>query len=300
MRWTIVVAGLFACAAAGCSSPQEPTASEAPAAVAADIAPPVERADDPLPPAPSVPEALPVPVPAPAPAPASSPPSPPASSTPAPAPRPRTVFENSAPWPKPPSNSLGTKRYPPTPAETPFLTALAKAEQAPTGEPDYTMTGRVGDRIGWLGVVRGISEDAAKDETRLLVEMKYFDGLTDGHILCVSFNGAGDFVAILDGTNVGAKPLSLVRVYGAIESEKDGVPRVRAEFVRHFDQPRYCFMFVSGNEKGNPQWRKLNRIDLQARDGRGIYNPFPGPSYYDARLGSRADFAPGKIPVPQD
>jgi hypothetical protein len=217
---------------------------------------------------------------------------------PPPAPRGATVcvFENSEPWPRPNPGSLGTKSYPPSDSEKPFHDKVFGAKGGKFGtSASMSMPRDVGKDVAWFGVVRGISVDRERHETRLLLENKYFDGLTDTHILCVSFAGGGDFVAILPGAEQSVRPLALVRVYGRVASVKDDVPRVAASFVRQFDQGTYCFMFVNGKPAGNQEWRKLCTV---ADDD--VYSPFPNPSYYEARIGRREDFAPGKVDVPRD
>jgi len=158
-----------------------------------------------------------------------------------------------------------------------------------------TMKAEVGKEVAWFGVARGYKADAARDETRILLENKYFDGLTDTHILCVSFAGGGDFVAVLPGTGYGVQPLGLLRVYGKVVSVKDGVPRVEAEYVRQFAWGRYCFMMVNGKPAGNQAWRKLCKV---ADDD--IYEPFPDPQYYVDRLGDPEGPDAAHAPVPQD
>jgi hypothetical protein len=206
------------------------------------------------------------------------------------------IFENSKPWPRPRPGTLATMGYPPTESEKPLHEKTCKGEGTPFGDgAAMTMPREVGKDVAWFGVVRGISVDEKRAETRLLLENKYFDGLTDTHILCVSFAGGGDFVAALPGTEHDVRPLALLRVYGRVASVKDDVPRVEASYVRQFDQGTYCFMMVDGEPGGNQEWRKLCRI----ADDR-IYSPFPGPSYYVERLGRREDFAQGKVTVPGD
>jgi hypothetical protein len=276
---------LVAVAVAGCRSAppaEEPAAPQATVAAAAEEAAPPPAAE----PAPA--ETV-----APAPEPSAAEPAPP-SSPPAPTTRPACVFEQSEPWPRPSGGGLGTKSYPPTEAEKPFFEKLFG--DAPMGmAASESMPREVGKSVSWFGIVRGIRVDAARGETRLLLENKYFDGMTDTHILCVSFVGGGDFVAVLAGAEHPVKPLALVRVYGKVVAVKDDVPRVDAEYVRHFDQGTYCFMFVEGTPAGNQTWRELCQVEDD-----DIYSPFPNEAYYAARLGPRTDFAPGKVEVPQD
>ena len=44
-------------------------------------------------------------------------------------------------------------------------------------------------------IVREVAENPQTKRTTLTVEHKYFDGLSDAHLMALSFNGSGDFVA---------------------------------------------------------------------------------------------------------
>jgi len=178
---------------------------------------------------------------------------------------------------------LGTTRYTPSEAEKPFFDRLAPKERM-TGSAfsDYEITGREGEYVSWFGIVREIRELPGRGETRLLVEMKYFDTLTDLHQQLVSMFGAGDFRAVLRGTDRGIRHLGLVRVYGKVADEEDGVPELHAEFVRHWDQGHYAFMAL-GKPKGDTKW--LDRHMKVPFDK--AYSARPGATYYEKRLGSR-------------
>lgn len=98
---------------------------------------------------------------------------------------------------------LGTQSYQPSKAERPFFDKLDKSQQQTGGlAGPYDITKQQGKYVGWFGIVRDVTEDAAKRNTTLTVEHKYFDGLTDTHIQALSFNGSGDFVAVLRGGGV--------------------------------------------------------------------------------------------------
>jgi hypothetical protein len=195
----------------------------------------------------------------------------------------KTPVENSQSLPRPPAGTLGTTGYAPTAMEKPFFAKLSAKEQT-TGSmfEDYSITGKKGVYVGWFGIVRKIDEDAAKRETKLLIEMKYFDGLTDTHIMALSFNGGGDFLATLKGVQLGIKYLSLVKVYGVVERETNSIPEVNADYVRQWDWGQFTFLMVYGEQKGNQEWKKLNKVDEKR-----IYNPFPTQKYYEDRLGTR-------------
>jgi len=193
-----------------------------------------------------------------------------------------TPVEHAEALPKPPAGTLGTGSYRPSEKETPFFSKLAAGEQR-TGSlfDDYSITGKKGTYIGWFGIVRSIEESQAANETRLLIEHKYFDGLTDTHIMALSFNGGGDFTAVLSGTGLGIQNLSLVKVYGAVQNETNTTPDIKAEYVRHWDWGKFTFLMAYGKQKGNSKWKELNK----SKDR--IYDPFPDQKYYEDRLGKR-------------
>ena len=93
----------------------------------------------------------------------------------------------------PPGNSLGSKFYEPTDAEK-AATKEWKEDELASGSPEIeSLKGALGRRIAWFGILREVTEDKQKDETALLIEMKFFDGLSDIHQQVVSISGAGDF-----------------------------------------------------------------------------------------------------------
>ena len=97
-----------------------------------------------------------------------------------------------------PTGSLGTCSYGPAKNESAFLHKLAPAEKV-TGsfmdKHEYKIQGKSTQFVSWFGVLRGATEDESKHTYNLLIEQKYFDGMTDCHIMLVSNAGAGDFVA---------------------------------------------------------------------------------------------------------
>jgi hypothetical protein len=181
-------------------------------------------------------------------------------------------------------NGLGTKAYEPSERETPFFKKLAKDEIATGGfAGDYDITKKDQKYVGWFGIIREIQEDKAHGQTVLLLEHKYFDGLTDLHILALSFNGSGDFRAVVPGVGHPLRRLALVKVYGTAAAEAgSSLPTVKADFVRHWDWGTFTFLMASGTQRGSEKWRKINTVDLD-----DIYDPYPGDAYYEKRLGKR-------------
>jgi hypothetical protein len=197
----------------------------------------------------------------------------------------QTVVEQSPALPPPPSRTLGTMNYKPTQKEAAFFSKL-KADEQTNGSmlASYSINGKKGMYVGWCGIVRKIDEDSAIGRTKLLVEHKYFDGLTDTHIMALSFNGAGDFACLLSGAGLGIKSLSLIRAYGAVVSEDNSIPVVQADYVREWDWGRFTFLMSYGTQKGNKAWNKLNKVKEDK-----IYDPFPDRKYYEDRLGPRTE-----------
>jgi len=197
-----------------------------------------------------------------------------------------TLVEHSKQLSRPPAGTLMTVGYVPMEKEKPFFEKLSKEEKNPEkAYKDYSMADKVGTYVGWFGIARKIEENSEAKETMLLVEMKYFDGVTDSHMQVVSFFGGGDFEAVLAGVGHGIKHLSLIRVYGNVVREEKSIPEVRADYVRAWDWGRFTFM-TYGKQKGNAEWQKLNKIDLSdiVND---MYDAFPRTRYYVDRLGRR-------------
>ena len=180
------------------------------------------------------------------------------------------------------SGTLGTKGYTPSMKEEPFFKRLDESEQTTGGlAGDYDIAKKDKKYFGWFGVIRELQEDKAKNQTTLLVEHKYFDGLTDVHILALSFNGSGDFQVVIPGTGHKLQKLALIKAYGTV-AKTETAPKLTAEFIRHWEWGTFTFLFASGNQRGSEKWRKLNRVDLD-----DIYNPYPSDKYYEERLGKR-------------
>ncbi|MEX2187623.1 MAG: hypothetical protein WD875_12545, partial [Pirellulales bacterium] len=173
--------------------------------------------------------------------------------------------------------------YEPTKAE-------AKAEKPGVIENEHAefnattadvLTGKAGKRIAWCGIIREINVDKKANETRLLVEMKYFDHIVDAHIQLVSIYSAGDFTVTLPGVGYKLKPLSLVRVIGVVTKDEKDVPHVKAEYLRNWDWGHFSFMDY-GKDAGNPKWAELRKVS-----GDDVYSPNPDDQFYEERLGKR-------------
>jgi len=221
----------------------------------------------------------------------------------------KSLIEVSKPMPG--GQGLGTKAYGPTAREIPFLRRVEekpidywagtpmpppmgqkedpadkaakqkRAKEESRKAKEYSLAGQVGKYVGWFGIVRGISWNKEKGQTRLLLEHKYFDGLTDLHLHIVSIYGAGDFAAVLSGKADTIPMLSLIRVYGRVSEGTGGVPVVSAEYARLWDWGLFTFMDY-GPDKTNPKWVKLRKVK-----GDDVYSPRPTKEFYEATLGKR-------------
>jgi hypothetical protein len=200
---------------------------------------------------------------------------------------------------------LGTAGYRPADRERPFLEKTPPEERTNgsilNNKTPYDLSARAGKRVAWFGIVRGI-ERRPDGRHELLLEHKYFDGLTDLHILALSFNGAGDFKAVVAIDNeLPLKPLMLVRVYGVVAkpakdkppAPKAGEPKdggspalvtVNAEYVRGFPWKTFTFLDTYGKDQSNPRWRELCKVELDR-----IYDPYPNEEYYQLRLGKEPE-----------
>ncbi|MCI0587428.1 MAG: hypothetical protein L0323_11365 [Planctomycetes bacterium] len=190
-----------------------------------------------------------------------------------------------------PTGGLGTTSYAPRPAEKGFLDRAPKEERVPGPTEEeisgakpltYKIRGKKGTYVTWFGIVRRITANGKGEDAprTLLVENKYFDGLTDTHILALSFNGGGDFEVKIGNSKEKIGPLVLVRVYGKVVEEKDGLPIVQADYLRVWPWTTFTFLDAYGEDRSNPEWRKLCKVDLEE-----IYDPLPNGKYYADRLG---------------
>jgi len=198
----------------------------------------------------------------------------------------KVTVEDSEPLPIPSGGVLGTTAYRPTKTEARFLVrdATRGINATYADERAYDLTGKAGKYISWFGIVRAVELDKKTNRTVLLLEMKYFDGLTDLHIQVVSYHGGGDFKAAIEGTGHSVRHLDLVRIYGKVVPATDGPPLVKAEYVRRWAWGRFTFM-TYGVDRSNPKWKKLRKV--KALDA---YDSAPGIEFYEKRLGPRNEY----------
>lgn len=205
-----------------------------------------------------------------------------------------TLIEIEKPKKLTPTGSLSTCGYTPTAGEQTYISKVGQKELV-TGsflEP-YSIKGKKDKYVSWFAIVRGISKDEkTPNQRRLLLEQKYFDGLTDCHIMMVSVSGSGDFLATVDASEADSIPmLSLARVYGKVVDEVDDLPRIEAEYVRVWPWLAFTLTDLGPEDHGNPKWRKLCK---PCKGGR-VYKPYPNEQYYLDVLGDPKNFAgPGQ------
>ena len=180
--------------------------------------------------------------------------------------------EHAGPLPR--TGLLGTGDYQASDAEKKFLAHWPKADEATNADSLMAkdLSGRVGKAVGWFGIVRKVTEDKEQKQTRLLLEMKYFDGLCDLDIQVVSIYGGGDFVAVFPGVGHSIKELNLkASTYGMVvkEETKDGrtIPQVNASYVRDWHWGLFNFMDY-GDDNSNPEWKPLRKVK-----GEEVYSP---------------------------
>jgi hypothetical protein len=191
-----------------------------------------------------------------------------------------------------PTGSLGTCAYKPTDKESSFYKRLDPSETV-TGSfmKSYSIHKKQGKYVSWFGVVRGIVDAKRDGGMTLLVEHKFFDGLTDCHIMMVSQPGGGDFHATLGPIAESIPLLSLVRVYGKVTDEKNGVARLGVEYARVWPWLTFTFTDMGPGNEGNPQWAKYCVL---CKTG-NVYRPYPDKTYYLQVLGDPRDF--GTVPT---
>jgi len=186
-----------------------------------------------------------------------------------------------------PTGSLGTCGYVPLANEKALFDKLAEKERS-TGsfmEP-YDIHSKNGEFVSWFGVVRGITRVPSTDSWDLLLEQKYFDGMTDCHIMLVSKSGSGDFVVRLNAKDVPVPALSLIRVYGTVTGRENALPLIQAEFVRVWPWMTFTFTDLSADDKSNSRWKKDCKLCEKGR----LYVPYPEEKYYRLTLGDPANY----------
>jgi hypothetical protein len=187
-----------------------------------------------------------------------------------------------------PGAATGTCEYKPNAPEKPYLNNVSKGELVNGSASDpYTIHGKAGKYIAWFGIVRGITAAAQKGgDVKVLVEHKFFDGMTDCQIQVVSENGGGDFEAGLRIDPALIPPLALVRIYGVVLSEKNQMPQVLAQYIRVWPWHTFTFANFGPPDQSNPRWAKY----ASTGPGWQAYSASPTEDYYRHMLGDPLEF----------
>jgi hypothetical protein len=251
-----------------------------------------------------------------------------AADAPKPATQPVTKIEvEKAPQRVTIEGGLGTRSYIPSADERPFFDKTPGNEQAIGSlveDSGYDLSTHKGRWVSWFGIVRSVQK--IDGDCELLVEHKYFDGLTDLHILALSFSGAGDFKVIVHGSaEPDIHPLQLIRVYGKVSEEevqspppathveekpkpaekpkgKPGRPDRAARPAARPDEPAKAPSTVHAEYVRVFPWKTFTFIAAYGRDrtnptwrklckvpADAIYSPVPDDAYYRDRLGDPND-----------
>ena len=162
-----------------------------------------------------------------------------------------------------------------------YRTVQSKLDE--TVRSQFRLRGHVGQFVSWFGIVRDVVSTVGKRGGRLLIENKYFDGVTDEDPQIVSINGGGNFTA--DVTNLAEDlPLTLVRVYGTVIGEERLGPLVQGEYIRVWRWGEFRFNDY-GEDHSNPYWRRS--VKLQPDDF--VHHKQLSAEYYVRLLGPTAE-----------
>lgn len=142
-------------------------------------------------------------------------------------------------------------------------------------------------RVSWFGIVREVTPNAiGKRGGTLLIENKYFKGSGDEKLQTVSIRGGGSFVAKVSNFSKELTPLMLVRVYGRVLREENGVPVVKVKFLRGWHIGQYNFDDY-GEDHTDPRWTK----SIHLKPGEPIHQNTVSAEYYIDRLAPTSDQA---------
>jgi hypothetical protein len=182
--------------------------------------------------------------------------------------------------------------YKATEDEADYLDLLPEKERVTVeSRPDesahsaFQLKGGLDRRISWFGIVREVTPDGiGKRGGRLLIENKYFNGTKDEKLQTVSIQGGGDFVAEVTNLSEELAPMLLVRVYGRVIREENGIPVVRVRFLRGWHIGQYNFDDY-GEDHGNPAWKRARH----QKPGESVHQTAVTADYYINCLGPTAE-----------
>lgn len=201
---------------------------------------------------------------------------------------------------------LGTCEYSPLPAEKPFyekvpeenrstVSGFSPSEEAffrsgmlqsdspvksttevDTSKPVFSLSDEIGEYVGWYGIVTKIEKHESK--TLLTIQNKYSNGTTDCHLQTVSIYGAGDFSASIDLESLEIPALSLIKVYGVVSQDEDGIPLVEVELLRYWRWLSFNFSDYGLDSGLAESYRNMDTSDLR------VYSSRPDGQYYIDRI----------------
>jgi hypothetical protein len=149
----------------------------------------------------------------------------------------------------------------------------------------FELMGHLDRRVSWFGIVREVTPDGiGKRSGKLLIENKYFKGVGDAKLQTVSIQGRGNFVGEVSNLSEELAPMLLVRIYGRVLREENGVPVVKIIFLRGWHIGQYNFDDY-GEDHGDPRWTKR----LHLKSGEPVHQIKVSPEYYIDRLGPSDD-----------
>lgn len=152
----------------------------------------------------------------------------------------------------------------------------ATPESIKAQEPVFSLAGHVGEYVSWFGILRKVEQNGS--DFLLTLQNKYSTGMSDLHIQTVSLWGAGDFEAVVRSQDLDLLPLILVRVYGKIVQEDNGLPVVEVEFLRYWN-----WLYFNFSDYGED--KKLSAYDKHLDlSGVRIYSARVDPYYYPKRI----------------
>jgi hypothetical protein len=196
-------------------------------------------------------------------------------------------FESQGREPFEPSSS-----YQPTGSEKDWMQPIPEKDfitvQSRPDEPDgsqFQLKGEVKRIVSWFGIVRQVTPDGiGKRGGTLLIENKYFNGTKSEKLQSVSVHGAGNFLAEVTDLSEELEPLLLVRVYGRVVREENGLPVVRARYLRGWHLAQYNFDDY-GEDHSDPRWTKNRRLPRPLREDK------VSSDYYINTLGANEEEA---------
>jgi hypothetical protein len=149
----------------------------------------------------------------------------------------------------------------------------------------FQLTGHLRQFVSWFGIVREVTpKGLAQRGGTLLIENKYFKGSGDEKLQTVSLRGGGDFNAEVTNLSEELIPPMLVRIYGTVVREENGLPVIAVSHLRGWHIGQFNFADY-GEDHSNPRWTKNVRL----AQGDSVHETELSADYYIKRLGTNDD-----------